>query len=366
MKTSHKVIFGDSRDMGEILSEEVNFVVTSPPYPMIEMWDEQFSFLNPEIEEELKKEGGGDAYRLMHDELNKVWDEVDRVLSPNGVVCINIGDATRKLNGSFQLYANHAHVIRYFEKMGYEVLPLIIWRKQTNKPNKFMGSGMLPPNAYVTLEHEYILIFRKGGSRQFKQDEKEDRRRSSFFWEERNTWFSDIWYDLKGITQKLNHKELRERSGAFPFELAYRLINMYSIQNDTVLDPFLGTGTTTLASMVSARDSIGYEIDSNFKETISCRINEALKLSGEVVRERLKKHIQFVEGRQKEKGDLKHVSLNYGFPVMTSQEKDIFLPIMEGVKEIAENEFVVEYTDYIPELENNNFRKAIQHQLKLD
>lgn len=366
MKTSHKVIFGDSRDMGEIPSEEVNFVVTSPPYPMIEMWDEQFSFLNPEIEEELKKEGGGDAYSLMHDELKRVWDEVNRVLSPNGIVCINIGDATRKLNGSFQLYANHAHVIRYFEKMGYDVLPLIIWRKQTNKPNKFMGSGMLPPNAYVTLEHEYILIFRKGGGRQFKQDEKDDRRRSSFFWEERNAWFSDIWYDLKGITQKLNHKELRERSGAFPFELAYRLINMYSIQNDTVLDPFLGTGTTTLASMVSARNSIGYEIDSNFKENITGRINEALNLSEEVVRERLKKHLQFVEERQKEKGDLKHVSLNYGFPVMTSQEKDIFLPIMEEVKEIAEKEFIVEYTDRVPEIENNKFSKTIQHQLKLD
>ncbi len=371
MRTGHKVIFGDSRDMGEILSEEVNFVVTSPPYPMIEMWDEQFSFLNPEVNNSLQEGDGSKAYNLMHRELNKVWKQVDRVLAPGGIVCINIGDATRKLNGSFQLYANHSRIIHYFEEMNYQVMPPVIWRKQSTKPNKFMGSGMLPPNAYVTLDHEYILIFRKGGSRQFDPKEKEIRRRSAFFWEERNNWFSDIWYDLKGIAQKLNHKELREKSAAYPFELAYRLINMYSIQNDTVLDPFVGTGTTTMAAMVSARNSIGYELDTNFYKIIDNRINEVLDMSKDIVTERLRRHVQFVRDREKEKGELGHKSSNYGFPVMTSQEREIFLPVMKSVNKKKEHEntidYVAEYRDEIPEIsiEKDESSKTAQKRVNL-
>ena len=103
---------------------------------------------------------------------------------------------------------------------------------------------MYPGGAYVTLEHEYILILRKNGKRKFTtQPEKQNRRESAYFWEERNIWFSDIW-DLKGIRQDIQQKDIRTRSAAFPFELAYRLINMYSVFGDTILDPFLGTGTT--------------------------------------------------------------------------------------------------------------------------
>ena len=105
--------------------------------------------------------------------------------------------------------------------MGFTNLPEIIWRKPTNSPNKFMGSGMLPAGAYVTLEHEFILIFRKGGKRIFKSDaEKLKRQQSAFFWEERNVWFSDLW-TLTGTNQKLNNKNSRERSAAYPFDLAY-------------------------------------------------------------------------------------------------------------------------------------------------
>jgi len=143
--------------MKEVDSESVNLIVTSPPYPMIEMWDDQFSSSNPEIKEALQNGDGSKAYDLMHEELSKVWAEVNRVLVGGGIACINIGDATRKVNGAFQLYANHSKITGYFEKMGFQVLPLILWRKETNKPNKYMGSGMLPPSAYVTLEHEYIL-----------------------------------------------------------------------------------------------------------------------------------------------------------------------------------------------------------------
>lgn len=209
-----------------------------------------------------------------------------------------------------------------------------------------MGSGMLPPNAYVTLEHEYILIFRKSNNRNFNNDQKIIRRNSSYFWEERNIWFSDIWMDLKGISQKLNNKNLRERNAAYPFELAYRLINMYSVQGDFILDPFLGTGTTSMAAACLARNSIGYEIDSNFKEVIKPRFQETLKFAEEIVLDRIRDHLDFAAEREKEKGKLKHLSENYGFRVVTRQEKNILFQIMRDYKIINENEFEVYYAEH--------------------
>lgn len=322
MMTEHRVNIGNSQNLKEVEDESVNLIVTSPPYPMIEMWDEIFSKLNPSIADALNDENGAEAYNLMNEELDKVWAEVDRVLAPAGIACINIGDATRKIGNSFQLYSNHSKIINCFEQMGYQVLPDILWRKQSNKPNKFMGSGMLPTNAYVTLEHEYILIFRKGGNRDFKkQEDKENRRDSAYFWEERNVWFSDVWEDVKGTSQKLGDKKLRDRNGAYPFELAYRLINMYSVKGDTVLDPFLGTGTTIMASIASGRNSIGYEIDPNFKEFIIEGILDSKDNSNEYILERINNHINFVNERVVEKRPLKHESDVYDFAVMTSQER---------------------------------------------
>jgi len=199
MQTIHKVIFNNANNMKDIPSESVDLVITSPPYPMIEMWDKQFSSLNHEIKDALDKENGTEAFNLMHEELNKTWKEVYRVLKIGGFVCINIGDATRKIGNSFQLFSNHSRIIHNFQQLDFSVMPSIIWRKQTNKPNKFMGSGMLPSGAYVTLEHEHILIFRKGNNRKFDNAQKSLRQNSSYFWEERNIWFSDIWMDLKEI-----------------------------------------------------------------------------------------------------------------------------------------------------------------------
>mgnify|MGYP000883426734 CR=1 FL=1 len=364
MKTNHKLIFKNSNDMEEINSESVNLIVTSPPYPMIQMWDELFSSLDTEIENALNNEDGPKAYDLMNKELYKTWVEIDRVLAPGGIVCINIGDATRKIGKSFQLYANHSRITYYFEKMGYQVLPTIIWRKETNKPNKFMGSGMLPTNAYVTLEHEYILIFRKNGNRTFNSKEIENRRSSAYFWEERNIWFSDVWTDLKGISQKLNHKELRERTAAYPFELAYRLINMYSVQGDTVLDPFLGTGTTTIAALSTGRNSIGYEIDPNFKSVIELRLKETVEFSKSLTEDRLKQHLNFVKKRKEEKGNLKHKSISYGFEVMTNQEKNILLPLLKKIEKVENNEVEAFYEKTVnPNQIKNLKKKEIQNKL---
>lgn len=213
-ETSHHVITGPAQHMQTLDNESVQLIVTSPPYPMISMWDQIMTGQNPKIGEALERNDGPLAFELMHRELDQVWAEAYRVLTPGGFACINIGDATRTLNGSFALYANHARIISAFASLGFSNLPNILWQKQTNAPNKFMGSGMLPAGAYVTLEHEWILIFRKGGKRVVRsEEEKQLRRESAFFWEERNSWFSDRW-DLKGVKQKIQKSIARDRSAA--------------------------------------------------------------------------------------------------------------------------------------------------------
>jgi DNA modification methylase len=288
----------------------------------------------------LKKGDGKTAFELMHKELDKVWKEVYRVLKEGGFACINIGDATRTIDGEFRLYANHSRILQYCLKLGFSPLPEILWRKQTNAPNKFMGSGMLPAGAYVTLEHEFILILRKGVKRQFNtKEEKLHRQKSAFFWEERNVWFSDVWEDLKGTKQNNIDKKIRERSGAYPFELPYRIINMLSLREDTVLDPFLGTGTTTAAAMAIGRNSIGIEIDSKFKDQIFSRFRTIVAFSNQMIENRIRNHLNFVQERTKAVGGLGYVSKHYGFPVMTSQETEIFF---DELSKIVEKDNVVE------------------------
>lgn len=187
--TKHLVVVANGNNISELDDKSIDLVVTSPPYPMIEMWDEMFSQQDPAIKRCLDKGDGQGAFLKMHDLLNSVWRECDRVLKDNGFICINIGDATRTINGDFKLYSNHSKIIACFEELGYSVLPDIHWRKQSNAPNKFMGSGMYPAGAYVTYEHEYILVFRKGNKRNFEGEAKKARKESAYFWEERNIWF---------------------------------------------------------------------------------------------------------------------------------------------------------------------------------
>ena len=222
-------------------------------------------------------------------------------------------------------------------RMGFSVLPDILWRKQTNAPNKFMGSGMLPPGAYVTYEHEYVLIFRKGANRVFRApEEKENRNRSAFFWEERNVWFSDVWTDLKGTIQELASPEARGRSGAYPFELAYRLVNMFSVASDTVLDPFLGTGTTMAAAIASGRNSLGVELDAGLADSIRQTVQGAVAFGNERIARRLSAHRAFVEERAASGRPLKHQNRHYGFPVMTRQEMELVLLRPRACSETAE------------------------------
>ena len=330
--------------MSDIPSNSIDLMVTSPPYPMIEMWDDIFSNQNAKILDALKKRDGNKAFELMHQILDPVWDETFRVLKNGGFACINIGDATRTINGNFSLYPNHARILQYLRKIGFTSLPDILWRKQTNAPNKFMGSGMLPAGAYVTLEHEYILIVRKGSKREFIKDtEKIKRRESSFFWEERNIFFSDIWLDIKGTTQGLVKSSSRKRSGAFPFDLAYRLINMYSVKGDIVLDPFLGTGTVMAASMTGARNSIGFEIDNMLKKTVNTIKDDIIDFSNQIIQNRLNNHIDFVKKRIQLNKVIKHRNEHYGFPVITNQEKLLMFNDLISVKQIKNKSFIIDY-----------------------
>jgi site-specific DNA-methyltransferase (cytosine-N4-specific) len=273
--------------MEEVKDKTVHLMVTSPPCPMIEMWDKQFRELDGHLDGlwlQFKEEPDGrrrqetvsSAYDLMHDNLGRVWKETYRVLVDGGLACINIGDATRNINGVFRLFPNHARIVEQCEKIGFFTLPYILWKKPTTKPmykgkGAFLGSGMLPPNAYVTIDCEFILIFRKGRPRQF--DSKEPTRYASRYTkEERDRWFTQIW-DIVGMKQSLS--DIERRAAAFPDEIPRRLISMFSVLGDTVLDPFLGTGTTVKAALELGRNSVAYEIDGKFRNLIERRVNEA-------------------------------------------------------------------------------------------
>lgn len=317
--------------MSCIVDGSIDLIVTSPPYPMIEMWDEIMGKQNPSITNALEKDPAL-AFELMHQELDKVWKECYRVLKDGGLMCINIGDATRTINKEFQLYNNHSRIVDACLKLGLVNLPNIIWRKQTNAPNKFMGSGMLPCGAYVTLEHEWILVFRKGSKRNYKkEEEKAARRESSFFWEERNRWFSDLW-EIKGTKQKINNSQTRERNASFPLEVPYRLINMYSQQGDTILDPFYGLGTTTIAAMLTGRNSIGVEIDKDLKPSITYNIDSiSVDAMNALIRSRYQDHLDFVLDREKTGKEVKYENANLKCRVMTSQEVDINFYYLDSI-----------------------------------
>ena len=334
METRHRVHAADARDLDGLAEDSVELVVTSPPYPMIEMWDDLFADLDPAIEAALAAGDGRAAFDAMHDALAPVWAELRRVLVPGGIACVNVGDATRTLGGSFRVYENHARITEAFDDLGFDPLPEVLWRKPTNAASKFMGSGMLPPNAYVTLEHEYVLVFRNGPDRRSFEPRADRRYEAAYFWEERNHWFSDLWTDVGGERQTLPG-DARERSAAYPFAIPYRLINMYSAYGDTVLDPFLGTGTTTLAAMVAGRHSAGYEIDPDLVSAVDERVDEAPALSREVAGDRLDAHRAFV-AQQREAGEtFGYTAEHYDVPVTTTQERRIRLYAVDRVDRVG-------------------------------
>lgn len=250
------VLAQSAERMPQVPDASVHLVATSPPYPLIEMWDAQ-----------LEAQTGAPAatraaFDASHDLLARVWAECHRVLVPGGILAVNVGDATRKLDGDFQCLTNHVRVTRDCEALGFQSLVPILWKKPTNKPNAFLGSGFLPPNAYVTLDCEHVLLFRKGGARKLPPKDAL-RAASQFSKAERDVWFSQIW-DVRGAAQDA------EGTAPFPPEIPYRLVRMFSCLGETVIDPFAGTGTTLLVARALGRRPVG------------CEINDALGLAKRV------------------------------------------------------------------------------------
>ena len=211
---------------------------------MIPQWDELFHRF------------GARQYRAMLRVLEDAWGACHRVLVPGGILAVNIGDALRTTDGEFRLWPNAAETMVAAERVGFRPLPYLLWKKPTNKPNAFLGSGFLPPNAYVTLDCEFILLFRKGGLRRLPAHDPR-REESRFSRSERDAWFSQVWTDVRGVPQRT----AAGRTAAFPAAIPERLVRMFSIVGDTVLDPFAGTGTTLHAAARWGRDAIGVEWD---------------------------------------------------------------------------------------------------------
>lgn len=243
-RASITIIEGDARSLPGVAPASVDLVVTSPPYPMIPQWDAQFAAL------------GALDFASMHRVLDGAWAACARVLVDGGILAVNVGDALRRVDGVFQLWPNQARVVQGATALGLRPLPYLLWKKPTNKPNAFLGSGFLPPNAYVTLDCEFILLFRKGALRQYPPGDPR-RLASRFSRAERDRWFSQVWEGIRGTRQR----DGAARTGAFPPEVPERLIRMFSCAGETVLDPFAGTGTTLWAAAACGRNAIGVELD---------------------------------------------------------------------------------------------------------
>ncbi len=250
------VIIGDSRGMKEVSDESVDLVVTSPPY-----WHLKDYTAGPQI-------GYGQTLHEYLKSLYCVWNDCHRVLRGGRRMCINIGDqfARSVVYGRYKVIPLHAEIIAQCEQIGFDFMGSIIWQKKTTMNTtggaNIMGSFPYPPNGIVEIDYEFILIFKKQGkSRKPSTRIKEASKLTKEQWKK---YFSGHWC-FGGARQK-DHKAV------FPEELPKRLIRMFSFVGDTVLDPFLGSGTTTRVAMQLKRDSIGYEINEAFLDIIKEKI----------------------------------------------------------------------------------------------
>lgn len=242
--------------MPELGDESIQCVITSPPYCMIHKWDTLFIQLIEEAGIPAYDNTPLAYYYAQMEILNRTWEECYRVLIPGGIMVVNIGDATRTIEDRHCWWPNYAYVTTSIHSLGFDNVGTIFWKKISNKPNAFLGSGFFPVNAYVRQDCEYFAIFRKGTKRIFTGDEIERRRASKFTKEERDIWFNQVWEGIPG------KREAKQTSG-WNLEVPRRFVRMYSIIGDTILDPFCGLeGGRQFEEICSeySRKFIGYTI----------------------------------------------------------------------------------------------------------
>ncbi len=252
---SAKIIIGDSRKMAEVKDDSIGLVVTSPPYWHIKDYG---------VEGQI---GYGQSLHEYLKNLFIVWKECFRILKPGTRLCINIGDQFLRsiIYGRYKIAPLHSEFITQCEKIGFDYMGSIIWQKKTTMNTtggaSVMGSYPYPPNGLVEIDYEFILIFKKPGKTEFSREAKEKSKLSKEEWKE---YFSGHW-NFNGERQ-VGHEAM------FPEELPKRLIRMFTFVGDTVLDPFLGSGTTVKVALSLDRNSIGYEINEEFLPIIKNKI----------------------------------------------------------------------------------------------
>ena len=275
-KTQQRLINGDARDLSFLNNESIHLVVTSPPYWNLKRYNE-----NPD------QLGHVNDYESFLGELEKVWKEVFRVLVPGGrLVCV-VGDVcvSRRKFGRHLVFPLHADICVLCRKIGFDNLNPIIWHKIANASFevengcKFLGKPY-EPNAIIKNDMEFILMQRKPGG--YRKPTEAQRRLSKIDKKDFNSWFQQIW-NITGAST-------RKHPAPFPLELASRLVRMFSFQDDTVLDPFCGSGTTMTASLRYGRNSIGIDIDPEYcRMAAQCLKKESnnLDLNTELIFEKM-------------------------------------------------------------------------------
>lgn len=259
--TTHQLIQGDARKLSFITNESVHLIVTSPPYWTLKKYRNNENQL-AEIQD----------FDIFIKELNKVWKGCYRALVPGGrLVCV-VGDvclSRRKNNGRHTVVPLHASIQEYCRKIGYDNLAPILWYKIANAQYEANGNGAgflgkpYEPNGVIKNDIEFLLMERKHGG--YRKPLIANRVLSIISNENHKQWFRQVWSDVSGASTR-NHP------APFPENLAERLIRMFSFVGDTVLDPFMGTGTTTVAAAKWGRNSIGVEIDPHYLKFAESRI----------------------------------------------------------------------------------------------
>lgn len=257
MKTFHRIVNGDSRQMNLLPDRSVHLVITSPPYWQLKDYG---------IEKQI---GFHESYESYINNLDLVWKECHRVLYPGCRLCVNIGDqfARSVYYGRYKVIPIRTEITKFCETLGFDYMGAIIWQKVTTTNTTggatIMGSFPYPRNGILKLDYEFILILKKQGKP--PKPTHEQKQLSKMSKEEWNTYFSGHW-NFPGVKQN-GHLAM------FPEELPARLIKMFSFSGDTVLDPFLGSGTTSLAARNLWRNSVGYEINQEFIPKIKEKLN---------------------------------------------------------------------------------------------